>query len=283
MTSIATPLGPLRSRARAGARTCTRARAALGTCTFLCAMLFALLLPLPSQARVTRIVIDESKPMPVVAGGIAYEQLAGRAFGELDPRAPGNRIIQDIELAKDADGKVRYVASFVLTKPIAMGQASGLLWHDVPNRGTTLPNYAAQALERASGDINLMSAWQGDNSGATTVRSTMAVTGTHWLQLPVAKGPGGTPITGDVFGRIVNRSGPGSQPLMVQVNPLPYKPMSLGHPRVAPGFAPRRVHPRRSNWRNAHCRHRLGLGQVRRGQPLPRHARCYANLPQKRL
>ncbi len=180
-----------------------------------------------AQARVLRIVVDETKPMPTVAGGLAYEQIAGRAFGELDPQQPGNRIIQDIELAKDAGSKVRYVASFVLTKPVDMGKASGLMWQDVPNRGTILPNYASQAAERAMGDINLMSAWQGDNVGATAVRSTMSVTGTHWLQVPVAKGEGGSAITGEVLGRIVNRSGPGSQPLMVQVNPLPYKPQSL--------------------------------------------------------
>ena len=182
----------------------------------------------PAQARVTRIVIDEIKALPLLsANGLAYEQIAGRAFGELDPKAAANRIIQDIELAKGADGRVRYVASFVLTKPQDLSKASGLLWHDVPNRGTALPNYAAQAPERALGDINLMSAWQGDNSGATAVRSTMAVTGTHFLQLPVAKGEGGTLITGDVFGRIVNRSGPASQPLIVQTNPVPYQPISL--------------------------------------------------------
>ena len=184
-----------------------------------------------AQARVTRIVVDETRAMPIVANGLAYEQIAGRAFGELDPKASGNRIIQDIELVQSSDrspdGKVRYIASFVLTKPVDMSRASGLLWHDVPNRGAALPNYAAQAPERALGDINVMSAWQGDNAGATTVRSTMAVTGTHFLQLPVAKGAGGALITGDVFGRIVNRSGPASQALIVQTNPVPYKPISL--------------------------------------------------------
>jgi len=35
------------------------------------------------------------------------------------------------------------------------------------------------------------------------------------------------PVTGEVFGRIVNRSGVASQPLMVQTNPVPYKPVSL--------------------------------------------------------
>ena len=81
-----------------------------------------------AQARVTRIVIDEVQP--VVSNtpsthNIAYEQLAGRAFGELDPALTQNAIIQDIELAKDSDGKVRYTASFVIYKPVNLKHASG--------------------------------------------------------------------------------------------------------------------------------------------------------------
>lgn len=180
---------------------------------------------LTAQARITRIVIDETLPLAAAAsGGMAYEQIAGRAFGELDPRAPGNAIIQDIELGKDPDGKVRYVATFVLTKPVDMVRASGLMWHEVPNRGSGRANVVQ---ERALGDIDLTSAWQGDNAGATAVRPTAAVAQPHWLKLPVAKGPGGALITGEVFGRIVNRAGPASQPLIVQTNPVPYQPISL--------------------------------------------------------
>ena len=180
-----------------------------------------------AQARVTRIVVDETKPLPQqVPGGIAYEQIAGRAFGELDPRLPANAIIQDIELGKDADGKVRYVATFVLTKPVDMNQASGLMWHDVPNRGRPLPAVTPVPQE-LMGDVGLNSAWQGDNAGATAVRATASVAGMHWLKVPVARGLDDKPVTGDVFGRIVNRSGPASQALLVQTNPVPYKPVSL--------------------------------------------------------
>jgi hypothetical protein len=175
-----------------------------------------------SQARVTRIVIDER--VPLQGPGPAYEQIAGRAFGELDPAAPGNAIIQDIGLAKEADGKARYVASFVITRPMDAQAGSGLMWHDVPNRGRPA---AIAPQERAAGDVHLASAWQGDNAGATAVRATMSAAGNHWLQLPVARGEKGERITGLVFGRIVNRSGPASQPLLVQTNPVPYKPLSL--------------------------------------------------------
>ena len=179
----------------------------------------------PAHARVTRLVIDQREPMPPVPGStIAYEQIAGRAFGELDPAQAANRGITDLALGLDADSRARYVASFVLYRPVDAAQASGLLWHDVPNRGRVFPMAAP---ERAAGDLLLASAWQGDNAGNTAHKPTGTLTGGQWLRVPVARGPGGARITGEVFGRIVNRGGPGSQPLLVQTNPLPYTPLSL--------------------------------------------------------
>jgi hypothetical protein len=191
----------------------------------------------PLQARITKIVVDETVSPAFCKGASCasygeagqYEQISGRAFGELDPGDPLNKLIQDIELGKDPDGKVRYVTTFVLTKPVGMAKASGLMWHDVPNRGRPLTIATA---ERAFGDVGLASAWQGDNAGmnaqlGTTVRATMPVGGNHWLQVPVAKNADGSPVTGPVLGRIINRSGPGAQPLIVQTNPLPYLPASL--------------------------------------------------------
>lgn len=187
-----------------------------------CALAFLHAAPL--QARVTRIVIDEVKALPQGSETIAYEQLSGRAFGELDPADARNAIIQDLRLGLDQDGKARYVATFVITRPMDMAKASGLLWHDVPNRGRPK---TIDPLERRYGDVGLSSAWQGDNAGATAVGSSMPVAGNHWLRLPVAKNPDGSPVTGPVFARIVNRQGPGSQGLVVQTNPVPYLPVTL--------------------------------------------------------
>ena len=177
-----------------------------------------------ADARVTRIVIDAvvSPAFDGQAFGAAgaYETIAGRAFGELDPRHDRNAIIQDIELARDADGKVRYVATFFLVKPVDMTKSSGLLWHDVPNRGgriTLAPD------SRREGDIGLSSGWQGDNAGATD----QSRPDREWVRVPIARQPDGSPITGRVLGRIVNRAGPGSQPILVLSNPLPYKPATL--------------------------------------------------------
>ena len=194
------------------------------------AALGCLVASLPVQARVTRIVIDDTQLLPTATGqSIAYQQISGRAFGEIDPRDPLNALIQDIELGKDADGKVRYVASFVLTKPVDMARASSLMWHDVPNRGSPI---TITVPERNFGDIGLASAWQGDNSAlnasnGTAIRPSMKVGERHWLQVPIARNADGSSVTGDVFGRIVNRSGVDSQPLIVQSNPMPYRPATL--------------------------------------------------------
>ena len=191
----------------------------------------------PSHARVTKIVIDEIVSPAFCKGDVCrsygasghYEQLAGRAWGELDPNDPLNRLITDIQLAKDADGKVRYVATWVIARPIDRSKASGLLWHEVPNRGRPVA-FGADELEL--GDISLITAWQGDNASirpalGTAVRETMNVTGNHWLQLPIAKNADGSTVTGPVLARIVNQSGHGAQPLIVQTNPVPYMPADL--------------------------------------------------------
>ena len=187
----------------------------------------------PAQARITRIVIDNTAPVTATGQTIAYESIAGRAFGELDPHDRHNSIITDILSGTDPDGKVRYVTSFFVVKPVDMSQASGFMWHDVPNRGGRITIAVA---ERNLGDIGLSSGWQGDNAGATTVPAYASVislpAGTvlatnEWVKVPVAKNRDGSSITGNILGRIVNRSGPDSQPLNVMNNPIPYLPASL--------------------------------------------------------
>jgi alpha/beta hydrolase family protein len=183
-----------------------------------------LALATPAQARVTRIVID-ARVSPAFGGQSfgtvgQYETIAGRAFGELDPDHRLNAIIQDVELGKDPDGKVRYVATFFLVKPVDMSKSSGLLWHDVPNRGGRI---TLAADSRADGDIGLSSGWQGDNSGGTDQTRTT----NDWVQVPVARNADGSSVTGLVLGRIVNRGGQNSQPILVQANPLPYRPATL--------------------------------------------------------
>ena len=185
---------------------------------------FGLLCVQPTHAHVKKIVIDK-KVSPAFNGqsfGPAgqYETLAGRAFGELDPNDPHNAIITDIKLApRNANGRVDYIASFFLVKPIDLSKSSHLMWQDVPNRGgrITIP-----PASRNDGDIGLSSGWQGDNSGRTVPADD-----NEWLTVPIAKNSDGSPVTGLVLGRIVNASGPDSRPLIINANPVPYKPMTL--------------------------------------------------------
>src|SRR5262245_33876079 len=178
----------------------------------------------PGEARVTRIVIGSTvDPDPGLTAGAPFDikRVTGRAFGELDPNDRHNAIIQDIQLApKNANGMVEYQATFQLILPSNPANLSGFMWHDVPNRGGRVTIVAA---ERNAGDVGLSSGWQGDNSGATAQNLTT----NDFVVVPVATHADGSPITGTVLGRIVNRSGPGSQPILVQNNPLPYKPASL--------------------------------------------------------
>jgi hypothetical protein len=176
----------------------------------------------PADARVTRIVIDSTTPLTGQA--IAYEQVRGRAFGVLDPNDSHNSIITDVQLGKDADGMVRYEASFTLTKPVDMSLASGFMWHDVPNRGGAI---TIVATERNFGDVGLTSAWQADNAGVTAIPTNHATGLTHWVAVPFAHNADGSLVTGNVLGRIVNRSGAASAPVNVGNNPVPYLPVSL--------------------------------------------------------
>ena len=62
-------------------------------------------------------------------------------------------------LPLNANGKVEYVATFHAVKPVDMSLSSGLMWHDVPNRGGRI---TITTDLRNQGDVGLSSAWQGD-------------------------------------------------------------------------------------------------------------------------
>ena len=218
-----------------------------------------------AHAEVKRIVIDR-KVSPAFDGksfGSAgqYQTLAGRAFGELDPDDPHNRIITDIRLApRNASGKVEYVATFFLVKPIDMTKSSHLMWHDVPNRGGRIT--IAEA-ERILGDVGLSSGWQGDNSGATAPGPN-----NDYVVVPVARQADGSPITGLVLGRIVNATGPGSQPLVLNSNPLPYKPATLETAKATLTTRTSETIDGKAGGAKTLASSGLGVGALQRGQPV---------------
>ncbi|MSR23111.1 MAG: hypothetical protein EXR92_06185, partial [Gemmatimonadetes bacterium] len=177
-----------------------------------------------AHAQITKIVIDQ-RVSPAFDGASfgdagQYETLTGRAFGELDPNDPRNAIITDIRLApRNAAGKVEYMATFFLVKPVDMSRSSHLMWQYVPNRGGRITIGVA---ERRDGDIGLSSGWQGDNSGRTRPGPNV-----EYAVVPVARNADGSPVTGRVMGRIFNESGPASRPMLVAGNPVPYQPATL--------------------------------------------------------
>ena len=184
--------------------------------------------PPPVQARVTRLVIDTvtSPAFGGAAFGAAgqYETIAGRVFGELDPFDAHNAIINDIELApRNGNGKVEYMATFFIVKPIEMSKSSGFMWQDVPNRGGRV---TISSDLRAFGDVGLSSGWQGDNSGETAHQPAPGNTNDYAV-VPIPRNPNGSPITGQVMGRILNPSGLDSSRIIEHSNPIPYRPVSL--------------------------------------------------------
>src|SRR5712691_11513867 len=173
----------------------------------------------PSDARVTKLIIDKTEtPLCLTRDATGtctstdakYETITGRAFGELDPGDSHNEEITDLSRAvRNANHKVDYVASFFIVKPIDMSTSSGLMWHDVPNRGGRI---TISSDLRAQGDIGLSSGWQGDNAVATAVpaNATSATPVTpsanEWVKTPVLAG-----VTGHIVGRLIN--GPNKSPL----------------------------------------------------------------------
>ena len=127
----------------------------------------------------------------------SYEMLRGKAYGELDPKDRRNAIIQDIELApRNSRGEVEYVATFTLYRPVARAKSSGVLLYEVVNRGAALTLH-----DYATGDIFLQSGWQGD-----IPFGGKAINGSHseTIQVPIARNPDGTPLTGPVLAGFAN-------------------------------------------------------------------------------
>ena len=127
----------------------------------------------------TRIVVDSTGTS--APSDIAYKTIIGRAFGELAPDDPHNALITDIGIApRNANGNVEYFSSaslssgcptFTITMPTDPTQASGVVWHDVPNRGGKV---SLTSDLKGVHDIELDSGWQGDNAGATAVPANAA-------------------------------------------------------------------------------------------------------------
>jgi hypothetical protein len=172
------------------------------------------LAPGASQARIVRVEITQTTP---AWGGRnfgeigAYERVIGKAYGEIDPQSPSNTMIQDIALApKNARGMVEYSTDIDILRPADRSKSNGVLFFNIINRGNkgglALFNVDVPGGPANIGNINAVTeagdgfmqqqgytvvwfGWQPDVVGGNN-RMTM--------QVPVAKNPDGSEITGTV-------------------------------------------------------------------------------------
>ena len=105
-------------------------------------VLALLLVPSVAAAALTGIEVESRGPF---ADGAAfgtvgpYERISGSFRGELDPLAPANAGIVDIERApRNARGKVEYRARFEILKPLDAAKGNATLLYEAVNRGYKL-------------------------------------------------------------------------------------------------------------------------------------------------
>jgi hypothetical protein len=121
----------------------------------------------PSEAYVLQIIIDQTNtanynPIPVGSStpgpSVSYTIYTGRIVGALAPTNPLNAVITDINLAPTNGGLVNYTAVFSIVTPTNPAARSGLMIHEVPNRGGNAINTNALI----AGATYVQSGWQPD-------------------------------------------------------------------------------------------------------------------------
>ena len=125
------------------------------------------------QVGITRIDITQTTPVPDTYGEppIAYELLNGIAYGELDPNAPENAGIVNIQRApRNARHHVEYNVEIAIMQPSVPGTGNHKLIYSVVNRGNGVPA-PGSAPDPADSGIGfwmsrhytiLWSGWQGE-------------------------------------------------------------------------------------------------------------------------
>jgi hypothetical protein len=170
----------------------------------------------PADARIVRLEITRVEPF--LAGHAfgtagAFERVIGRAHGEVDPKAPANAGIQDIGLApKNARGMVEYSTDIEIIRPADAAKSNHVLLFDIVNRGnkTAVPLYNADVpgpLAQTNGSVDPGDGWL-QRLGMTVVyfgwqADVLPGDGRMTFQVPVARNPDGSPLTGIVRSELV--------------------------------------------------------------------------------
>src|SRR5262252_412928 len=170
----------------------------------------------------------------------AYERLAGRARFAVDPRAPAQHGITDVDKAPvDVGGLVHFTSDFSILKPLDPGRGNRRIFFDYGNRGNKrmlqffndAPTsndprtiaHAGNGFLMRRGYTVVWLAWQGD---------LLPGNGRMLLDLPVAREANG-PIIGQVrVEYIANRSGITTFPLSGHASTRSHPTVSLD-PREA--------------------------------------------------
>lgn len=202
-------MGLSRSKSRAGSR-------------FAGAMLSPLLASAgasAAQAEIVRMVIDRRAPAEDAGNSGrsgAYEEIRGRVFGEVDPKRPENAIIQDLDAAPvNARGKVEYISTFTLLRPVDRSKNSGVLLAPLPNRG----GRGVASWRTSKGLIDplfydrgysvLWVGWQADLPERPSANSSAAALKMESMLAPMARRPDRKPLTGRYLVRVPTLGGSG--------------------------------------------------------------------------
>lgn len=199
-------------------------RRAAGSFLFLAALSF--FAPKTVVAELVRMEITKREPW---SGGRefgergGYERLRGKAWFEVDPGAPANRMVIDLSLAaKNKAGRVEFAADVEILAPADLSKSCGAIFYDVNNRGnpTCLGTISAggdQFLMR-EGFILVFSGWIAEllPNGKKLV-----------LEAPIATDRG-KPITGLVRAEIVVSQETASKSLSGNAGHGSYEPSLRG-------------------------------------------------------
>ena len=192
-----------------------------GSCRFAATVIAAASLwgmSIPAEARIDRLEIirtEQAFQGRSFDDKGEYERIIARAHGSLDPEDRRNAMIQDIELApRNAQGRVEYVTDVEIVRPRNAEKSNGVLLFNITNRGNkgalTLFNAdvasnvaqtnalqdAGDGFLQRTGTTMIWFGWQGDVKPGD---------GRMVLNLPVARKPDGSPITGVVRSELIAR------------------------------------------------------------------------------
>ena len=208
----------------------------------------SLVVPPPSEARVIRIVVEQTR-LVLEGKGFGdvgpYERLDGTVYFEVDPDDPLNAGIVNLDKApKTPEGRVGFSAPLYILKPVDMARGNRKIFYGVNNRGNKLEYAWRTHLPNSAQNNNATT--EDDFGDALLLRLGYTYIDAGWMgnlapgndrlipMLPVATEPDGRPITGSVRVEFADVEG-FTHPLYGNrdhVERLPYAPMSID-PRQA--------------------------------------------------